>query len=718
VCTLSSLALSAAALAQEPPTSSRPARPEIRAVRVSRPPTIDGVLDDEAWNQPAVSTTEWLSYNPLHGDTIPQHTTVWVAYDDNNFYFAFKCDDPDPSGIKTSIARRDNAFNDDWVGLGLDSLGTGQLSYHMMVNPSGIQMDLLNSVAGGEDTSPDWIWDSAGRVTESGYTVEVRLPLQSIRYKGGINVHMGVMFWRRVSRTGVSVSWPALEPGKWVFEKDAVLVVPDLASRPPRELTPSTTFAMNRDRDAPSRWSASNKADVGLSTKIGLTPTVTLDATINPDFSQVESDAFQVQVNQRFPVYFPEKRPFFMEGAGIFTLAGTQQGDQSLYAAVNTRNIVDPIAGVKLTGSASRLNFATLTAVDQDSDRTFNIARSEYSVKPGSYVGAIATDTEASGRFNRVAGADLLLKIGARQTLNVFALESFSRAPGADTSNAGFGSQVRYSYNSRTWNFTGHVEHYDPTFQMDTAFQNRVGDTNGWGYAEYNFYPDKDKWPWLRRIQPFTFNQATRDRIQRGDELFTVDGVRIYFTRQGFFRFDQVVGHEPWQGQRFKTNRWRVQSNAQVFRWLRFYANANAGFATYYDLVAPFQGRSRDVSTGLTYQPSGRFSESIDFERVAFDRDATGERVYTVRILNTKTAYQFTNHFFLRGIVQFDSSKYQVLTDFLASYELRPGTLFYAGYGSLIEQRSFQQDQWVTGVGTYQTTRRGLFIKVSYLRRF
>src|SRR5262249_40525992 len=146
---------------------------------------------------------------------------------------------------------------------------------------------------------------------------------------------------------------------------------------------------------------------------------------------------------------------------------------------------------------------------------------------------------------------------------------------------------------------------------------------------------------------------------------------------------------EPWQGERYRINRWRVQSNAQIFRWLRFYANANAGDAIFYDLVAPFQGRSSDVSTGVTYQPSGRFSESIDFERVAFDRAATGERVYTVRILNTKTAYQFTSHFFLRGIVQFDSSKHQVLTDSLASYELRPGTLFYAGYGSLIEQRAF-----------------------------
>jgi hypothetical protein len=721
------------ALAQKaPPVAAAKGRLELHAYRVSQPPAIDGVLDDEAWNRPPFETGEWLSYNPLNGDRIPQQTHVWVAYDDNYFYFAFKCDDPEPGGIKTSIARRDNAWNDDWVGLSLDSLGTGQLSYHMMVNPSGIQMDMLNSIAGGEDTAPDWIWDSAGRVTDTGYSVEIRLPLQSIRFKGGENLRMGILFWRRVSRTGISVSWPPIDPGTWVFEKHASLIVPDLRPRAPRELIPSTTFTSNQDRDTPSRWSPMHgKGDLGLSTKLGLTPTVTLDATVNPDFSQVESDAFQVQVNQRFPVFFPEKRPFFMEGAGIFTLAGLQQGDQSLYSAVNTRTIVNPIAGAKVTGNIGRVNFATLTAVDEDAgplveagaegfgrDRTFNVFRAQYSLKAGSYAGAIVTDTEQPGHFNRVAGVDLALKPTQNQAFTLVALESASHAPEDAASTSGFGGQVRYSYNTKRWAFASHLEHYDPTFQMDTAFLNRVGDTNGWLYGELDFYPDKTKYPWLRRIQPFTFNQATRDRIQRGDEFFTLQGVRLWFSRQGFFRLDRTTGHEPFAGQRFKVGRWRMQSNAQIVRWLRFYANADGGFATFYDDIAPYQGRSRQVSSGLTFQPSGRFSESIDFVRVAFDRESTGERVYTVHILNTKTAYQFTNHFFLRGIVQFDSSQSQVLTDFLASYELRPGTVFFAGYGSLIEQRDYQNNAWITGAGRYETARRGLFLKASYLYRF
>ena len=138
-------------------------------------------------------------------------------------------------------------------------------------------------------------------------------------------------------------------------------------------------------------------------------------------------------------------------------------------------------------------------------------------------------------------------------------------------------------------------------------------------------------------------------RATHGDELFSIQAVRLFFTRQGFVRLDHLNGYEPFARQRFKTNRWRLQSNAQLFRWLSTYTNVTVGFATFYDSNAPYQGRSSDVSSGFTFQPSGRPSESVAFERVAFDRASTGERVYMVHILNTRTAYQFTNHFFLRG---------------------------------------------------------------------
>jgi hypothetical protein len=697
---------------------------------LQEPPVIDGVLDDEAWHEAPGETGEWLSYNPLHGEKIPQTTKIWIAHDSNYLYFAFQCDDPDPSRIKTSITRRDNIWADDWVGISLDALGTGQYSYHLMVNPSGVQLDMLNSVSGGEDQSPDYVWDSAGRTNDQGYAVELRVPLQTIRFRGGSDVRMGILFWRRVSRTGVSVAWPPLEPGKWVFDKHAQLSFVDLKPRLTREIIPSSTYVRTQRRDAPSQWaSADDEGDFGISGKYGVSSTVTLDATLNPDFSQVESDAFQVEVNQRFPIFFSEKRPFFMEGAGIFTLAG-QGNDNSLQAAVHTRRIVDPVFGAKVTGTLGRWAFGTLSALDQSAgrnlpeghidagkDKMYNIARAQYSLGPSDYVGGIAIDTEFAGGFNRVVGADITKRLSSTQRVSGFALASSSRDPHAPDSRSGVGAQAGYEYSTRKLVVLGFGEHYDRDFQMDTSFINRVGITSAWGYAEYSFYPQKTK-SWLLRISPFSFTQGGRDRNAGGNELLQVTGARFRMSRQGFIRIDRFDGFERWAGQRFDRVRYRFMGNVQLYRWLSLDGQYFAGDAVYYDETDPFQGRSREGRIGFTFQPSGRLSETFSYRRITFDRKATGERVYDVDILYSRTTYQFSRQFFLRAILQYDSSRYRVLTDFLSSYELRPGTVVYAGYGSLIEKRGFEDGEWIPGRGDYETSQRGLFFKASYLYRF
>ena len=185
----------------EKPAAADP-RLSLRSHFVAKPPAIDGVLDDDAWHDAPIETGEWLSYNPLYGSSIPQKTRVWIGHAAGFLYFAFQCDDPEPSTVKTSITRRDNIWSDDWVGISLDALGTGQLSYHLMVNPDGVQLDMLNTAAGGEDQSPDYVWDSAGRRNAQGYAAEMRIPLQTIRFKGSSDVRMGILFWRRVSRAG------------------------------------------------------------------------------------------------------------------------------------------------------------------------------------------------------------------------------------------------------------------------------------------------------------------------------------------------------------------------------------------------------------------------------------------------------------------------------------------------------------------------------------
>ncbi len=706
-----------------------PPSPPLALRYVETPPKIDGRLDAGEWSAEPLPTGDWLSYNPLYGERLPQHTTVWAAYDKRYLYFAFLCTDPDPAKIKTTIARRDNVWNDDWVGLKLDAMGDGQTSYDMFVNPSGVQGDILTSAAGGENSSVDWVWESAAKQTSDGYTVEIRVPVQSIRFKSGAEVPMRILFWRRVSRLGVSVAWPDIPPGKSAFERQTTMMVHDLAWPGVREVIPAVTESVNQARNTPARWPAADgTTNIGVSAKLGITSAVTLDGTINPDFSQVESDAFQVQVNQRYPVFFSEKRPFFMEGMGVFELAGTG-GDGNMTTAVHTRRIVDPLVGIKLSGTLGRVTFGTISASDDAAGRLdpqfdgkrklFNIARATYSLGPSSsYIGAIATDTEFAGGYNRVVGGDMSLRFGSQQ-LSATLLQSASADPGASSSSrSGAMAQATYSYDSRRASVATQVEHYDEGFQMDTAFYNRTGTTGGWAYGGLNFYPDKARWPWLQKINPFVFLQYVHDRVQAGNDNLQVYAVRANFTRNGSLRADVIHMQEAWVHREFDQLLFRLQGSVQMTRWLYLSGQIRAGDSLYYDAVDPFVGPSGSQSITVVLQPSARFAQKVSVERVALDRPGGGGRVYDVRVVNTKTTYQFTPRFSVRGILQYDSSARRILGDFLSSYEVKPGTVFYAGYGALFERRAYRDAAWVSGDGAYLTTSRGLFVKASYLYRF
>ena len=294
-----------------------------------------------------------------------------------------------------------------------------------------------------------------------------------------------------------------------------------------------------------------------------MTSTITLDATVNPDFSQVESDAFQVEVNQRFPIFFGEKRPFFMEGTGIFALAGAG-GDNSLRTAVHTRRIVDPGVGAKLTGSVGRITFGTLSAIDNvvpgiddavpdAGDEGLSTANRRLyadhrAPDPGfgssNYVGALATDVSVSGGggYNRVVGGDLRWRMTPAQRLEGFGLVSRTQAPDRmadDRTSVARGAQLNYSYQTLPWGVTASAKHYDPDFEMATAFISRVGITSGWAYVERNFYPDKARYPWIRRVALLSFTQGGRDRLAGGEDLLEVAGARFNFSRQGFLRVDR-----------------------------------------------------------------------------------------------------------------------------------------------------------------------------------
>ena len=706
-------------------------RPRLELKRVATPPTIDGRLDDEAWQGTTLPLTEWLTYNPLNGEKLKQQTEVRAGYDERYLYFAFHCVDPEPDKVRSTISRRDNMFDDDWVGLSLDSVGNGQSSYDLFVNPAGVQGDILTTPSAGENSAPDFVWDSAGRRTPEGYDVEMRIPLTTIRFKSGPEVRMGILFWRRVSRLGMSASWPVVPAGRSFLERHAMLVLHDLRRPLTLEVTPSATYSRRQTRATPTSFApADGSPDAGLSVKYGITSSATLEGTVNPDFSQVESDAFQVQVNQRYPLFFSEKRPFFMEGMGSFELAGVG-GDAVMRTAVHTRRIADPLWGAKTTGTAGRVGFGILAAGDEapghqlegepnpflGERRDFFIARSQLSLGRSSYVGGILTDTEFGTGHNRVGGADVSLRFGQQGASGTF-LATTTVSPDGRETKSGLGGQATYSFENKRIVVVSQMEHYDRGFQMDTAFLNQVGITQGWTFVAPSFYPDAKKHPWFKRFVPFVFAQYGHDRIQGGGKWIVVPGVRMHFTRQGFLRIDGLVGQEPWVQRTFDIRNVRLIGQAQFTRWLNVSAQATRGRSIFYDQVDPYLGRNRGYSAQVSLQPSARFNQALSYDRVEFNRISDGSRVYTVNVLNTKTTFQLNRHFFLRALVQYDSSRETVLTDLLASWELLPGTVAYAGYGSLIERQDWDGQRFIPAAGSYRTTERGLFFKAAYVHRF
>jgi len=710
---------------------------DIAIARAAVPPKIDGILDDEAWKVAPLPMTfdQWVSYNPVRGDKMPEifRTEVRVTYDDRSIYFAFQCFDNEPAKIRTNVSRRDSAFNDDWIAMSLDSAGTGQSAYHLFSNPSGSQMDAINTSASGEQFDADIVWYSVAHTTTDGYVVEVQVPLQTLRFKGGDKVRMGLVFFRKVSRTGVSYAWPEMLPGQWVFDRPSHIVFDNLKPRRLVELLPSVTYGVNQAREeSSSAWAdADNDAHVGVSGKFGITSGVTLDGTINPDFSQVESDQFQVAVNQRYPLFFREKRPFFMEGMGLFNVAH----GNNMRTAVHTRKIVDPIFGAKLTGTVGKTTFGVLSANDDhpgdvgdrgdefaDRNKMFTIGRATYALRRSDYLGGILTQTQHAGRSNLAAGADLSIRPFSTQSLNASFLTTQTKDDADDIH--GNAAHAAYNFETRRFEIGGQVEHYDRDFQMDTAFYRRTGFTGGTSFGQVNFYPGGGQSSWIQRVSPFFFSTYGRDRIQGGDEYILDAGIRASFTRQGNVNIEFSSGKETWRGQQFDaSNDIFVFAGMQVLRWLNAFGGIGSGPAIYYDDVEPFQGHSIGSFYGFTIQPNQHLTESFEGNSRRFDRASTGERVYSVDVLNSRTTYQFNKHFLVRLLAQYDSSAHRMLTDFLASYEFVPGTVFHAGYGSLYERGP--SDAFANDVNSpvrleekYRATNRGLFFKASYLKRF
>jgi hypothetical protein len=493
----------------------------VRLPKFDKPPVIDGKLDDEIWKH-AVVLKDFYQVQP--GDNIApsKPTEVLLGYDSKVLYIAFHCYD-EPDKVRATIPKRDNIWNDDYVGILFDTFNDSRKAYEFDFNPLGVQAD-GTWTDNNEDFNPDVVMESKGLLTQDGWTVEVAIPFKSLRYLAGKDKLWGAHFWRRIKRFNNELDmWMPIsrDNSSWLAQEGHLTGLEGISTERTLELIPSLTLSETGKRSAtlssaqiaagqldPGRFvNEPIKFDPGLTGKFTITPNVTLDFAINPDFAQVESDQLVVTANQRFPIFFPEKRPFFLEGIDIFN---TQIN------AVHTRTIVDPDYAVKLTGKVDRNTFGLLLASDNapgnftsderltadprliDRNASVGVLRLKRDIgKTDSFIGFLGTYRRFVDQYNELGGFDSLFRINKATTFSAQVLATHSRFPfffpdsgqNLDRKENGFIYATDYNMSGRHFGYDLSTVGRTRYYRSDVGFNRRTNTNNHSLFVRYNSEP-------------------------------------------------------------------------------------------------------------------------------------------------------------------------------------------------------------------------------------
>ena len=484
-------ALVAATTPSAPVYSGGAGELEVAIPRIEKPNIdIDGRLEEAVWSQ-AARLTGFTQYEPVEGAPVTEETEVLVLYSSEAIYFGIRARDSEPDLIMARLVQRDrSAFVDDWIRIMLDTFDDQRQAYVFYVNPLGIQTDGLwiegldrRGMSVSIDFNPDFIWDSDGRVTEDGWVAEIRIPYVSLRFNPVASQNWGVNIAREVRRKGFKQSWAPLtkniantlaQSGKFVGLKE-------LEPRRLKEINPVVTGKRIGLREDDVFNRGDFDPEFGMNGRLGITQNLILDATYNPDFSHIEADAFQITVNERFDIFYPEKRPFFLEGTEVF-----RTPKQLVY----TRRILDPVGGAKLTGKVGDFNLGYLGSVDEgrltlgesENRDIFNFFRLRKDMgDAGSTLGMLFTDrSELGGTYtNRVISGDLRYLFKERYTLT-------AQYAASATSDIGNGRVRPLLYTAldrsgRNFSWQARFEDIHPEFRARSGFIRRIGDTQIFG---------------------------------------------------------------------------------------------------------------------------------------------------------------------------------------------------------------------------------------------
>ena len=725
-----------------------PGRPRVTPTRTAVPPVLDGVLDDEAWRQ-AAHLTEFTQQSPIEGAPGTEATDVYVAYDSDNIYFGFHVHYEDVSVMRANRVERDRASMDDLMTVYFDTFLDQQRGYDFDINGYGVQGDGVMSVgrrgfrAGAgtvaqaippADRSWDALFESAAQIVDDGYVAEMAIPFKSLRYPAppeGEPHRWGFQIVREIKgKDQENQVWSPMSRDEASFFAQMGILegMTEISTSRNLEFLPTFTAVQygSIDPAVPAFRTGEVDPDAGVNIKYGITSDLTADLTINPDFSQIESDQPQVEVNQRFPLFYSELRPFFLEGAEIFRI-------DAPVTFVHTRTIVDPDYGAKLSGQVGRLALGVLSANDRAPGRVTNpadpaagekarthIARAQYELYPESNLGAIVTERGFLDGHSRTFGADGNFRLGPTVSSDFRAVGSRLRTPGGETSE-GHMLSTRIRQNARNLSWSLSAFQISPDFRTEVGFVRRRDIRTVTGELGYRFWPES----WLINWGPtLTYGQNYDYEDVRQDENLAA-GLSFNFARFITLSTNLNRDMERYREIDFRKRSFSIRSNVNSNRRYSFGGGVTVGTAIYF--AGPFLGDEIRWNVNGTVRPFDRLNSSMRFQRVRFtDPNRGGLEVFEIDIFRATTNLQITDRLGLRNIAEVNSQSKTFDFNLLFNYRVNAGTVIYAGYddhfmqGDLIEgdrdgDGIEEQLYFTTGK---KRTNRAFFVKFQYLLRY
>ena len=726
--------------------------------RTNNPPEIDGRLDDSVW-ETAAHITDFVQIAPIEGAPGTEETEVWMAYDSDHLYFAFYAHYTRPETMRINRADREEIRGDDRMSILFDPFLDQQRAYQFEVNGYGVQADSLVNADGSTgfsrssgsgsasrgsgprrsggsgmsssgqfgirgDDSWNALFDSGGQVVADGWTAEMRIPFKSLRYPSraaGVGHRWGFQITRVIRDKSEAQSWSPISRGVagQLTQFGTLEGLSDLSLSRNLELLPEVTgFRLGALDTGSGEYSTDDPAgELGFGVKYGITPNLTADVTYNPDFSQIESDRPQIETNQRFALFYPEQRPFFLEGQEIFQTATPM-------TLVHTRTIVDPRFGGKLTGKVGQATLGFVVADDEAAGRLDDAAhpqygttaqtvlgRARYDFYAESYLGAIMTAREFGADHNRVAGIDGRFRLGRTHRVSFL-------AAGSETQDEALGSlsggAIEADFSKQGRNLSYNVAHsrIDPGFVTDTGFLPRVDLQQTSGTAGYRWWPESTLMTWgpsvtylrlydhsgvlqdeqIQGMANFSFrnNMAITGMVNRDLERYGA----IDFRKTGFGFFGVMSA-----------------------RILSIYGGYNWGDGILYDADTPYLGWSTVGNVNFRFQPTSRLRTEFTMVSSDFVEPISQTDIFNVKIFRTRTTYQFTDRLLARYIMEHNTAAATLGNNVLITYRVNAGTVIFLGYddryrqGMLIDSLLFPTTELLR-------TNRAFFGKISYLFRY